>query len=391
VSSALTHKYKALDAFRGVFAILIVLVHFSAYGYFYDLPFVRNAGRGVDFFFVLSGFVITSAYLDKIRSAPNFTEFVVKRVGRLWPLHLAMLAALVVLELVKFAAFKFAHISMGQLPFTGSNGLVPLAGGILLLNGLGFFHQFTWNVPSWSISAEFATYLLFFFLACRGRLYALAAAVIAAIAGVALIWFGLPPHKLRVIEGYGLISCIFDFMIGSLTFLAFRQGWLLKADTKLEAICLALLVIVFFVSVPLMSVIAPLVFVLVIQTFAQQSGWFSRIATTAFPQYLGKTSYSIYLVHFVVIQLVMAAVRVADKKLHLQAFQFAGAPNSDVFLIGNRLIMDVFALLLLTFVIWIAGWTYRYIETPGQKLAALLTSQTTAKLDISKRRIRRAT
>jgi len=202
MEAAPKHRFEALDAFRGLFAVLIVLYHFSAYGYFYDLPFVRNAHRGVDFFFMLSGFVITSAYLDKIRAAPDFFDFAVKRLGRLWPLHVAMLAALVLLELAKLAVVKFAHVGGGQAPFSGSNDIPSLFANLLLLNGVGLFKDFTWNGPSWSISTELFAYLAFYVCALSGKSYRYAAAALAMAAGAAMVWFRLPPHKLLVAEGY---------------------------------------------------------------------------------------------------------------------------------------------------------------------------------------------
>lgn len=367
------HRFEALDAFRGLFAVLIALYHFSTYGYLYDLPLVRNASYGVDFFFVLSGFVISSAYLDKIRQKPDFLEFAVRRFGRLWPLHITMLAVLVGLELAKLAALKIAHLNSGQPPFSGANDLPSLLAGIFMLNGLGFFKDFTWNIPSWSISTEFYTYIIFFTCAARGKFYAWIAITLIAVFGAAIIWFGLPPHKLRIIEGYGFINCVFDFMVGSIAFLLFRRGVIIKANAPLEFLAFGILLAVFFVQAPLQSLFAPLVFAFVILTFAQQNGPISNIAMTPFPQYLGKTSYSIYLVHFVFIEIVMSALRVLAGKFHLPIFQTIHGDTSVIWF-GPRVLMDGIALTFVLAVIIASGWTYRFIEEPARKAFYQLTS-----------------
>ncbi len=366
------HRFEALDAFRGVFAVLVVLYHFSAYGYFYDLPFVRNGHRGVDFFFMLSGFVITSAYLDKIREKPDFTDFTVKRLGRLWPLHVSMLAALVVLEVAKLVAVKALHVSSGQWPFHGTNSIPALIGNVLLLNGVGIFKDFTWNGPSWSISTEMVAYLVFFAAALAGKSYRFVALGLAVFAGAAMIWLRVPPHNLSVAEGYGLISCIAYFFGGSLLFLGFRT-WTVRAKPWMEWVAAALLAVLLCVDFPALPFLMPIIFAFAIWVFAAQSGMLSRFMTSPAPQYLGRTSYSIYLVHYVIIQFVMAAVRVVDKKLHLNAFKTVG--TAEVFEIGNRLAMDILALCLLAAVVAIAGVTYRFIEQPGQRFAKQLTEK----------------
>ena len=57
-------RFAALDSWRGIAALLVALLHFRFLGHFYSLDFVRNSWLFVDFFFVLSGFVITHAYAD---------------------------------------------------------------------------------------------------------------------------------------------------------------------------------------------------------------------------------------------------------------------------------------------------------------------------------------
>jgi hypothetical protein len=75
-------RFDLLDGWRGICALLVALYHLRLDGYAYDLPAVRNAYLFVDFFFVLSGFVISHAYSSKVASFRNILVFVVRRFGR---------------------------------------------------------------------------------------------------------------------------------------------------------------------------------------------------------------------------------------------------------------------------------------------------------------------
>ena len=59
-------RFTALDGWRGICALLVALYHFHATSHVEQLGLVRNAYLFVDFFFVLSGFVITYAYADRL-------------------------------------------------------------------------------------------------------------------------------------------------------------------------------------------------------------------------------------------------------------------------------------------------------------------------------------
>ena len=64
-----------LETFRGIFALVIVLHHLKIDTFIQKSNFIINGGLVVDFFFVLSGFVISLNYLDKIRSKNDLISF----------------------------------------------------------------------------------------------------------------------------------------------------------------------------------------------------------------------------------------------------------------------------------------------------------------------------
>ena len=123
------------------------------------MPFFTHASLFVDFFFVLSGFVITHAYMTKLETRLDMYSFMLRRFGRLWLLHFTVLMAFIGLEIVKLALAS--RIQMPVPPFGESNSTEAILPNLLLLQSMFIHGHPTWNIPSWSISTEFWTYLGF--------------------------------------------------------------------------------------------------------------------------------------------------------------------------------------------------------------------------------------
>jgi peptidoglycan/LPS O-acetylase OafA/YrhL len=80
-----SQRFEVLDGWRGAAAIAVALFHLPVLSHAYGLPVIRNAYLFVDFFFVLSGFVISQAYLDRLSSPADLRRFAIRRFGRAWP------------------------------------------------------------------------------------------------------------------------------------------------------------------------------------------------------------------------------------------------------------------------------------------------------------------
>src|SRR5512141_2294033 len=96
-----TNHFQALDGWRGLCACLVALFHFHGYSPVYSWDVIRNSYLFVDFFFVLSGFVIAWNYSSRLGSAVEVKQFLVLRVGRLYPLHIFMLFLFLAWETAK--------------------------------------------------------------------------------------------------------------------------------------------------------------------------------------------------------------------------------------------------------------------------------------------------
>src|SRR6202034_1376719 len=129
-------------------------------GYLYPVPLVRNAYLFVDLFFVLSGFVISHAYADRLGNGKSVGIFLIRRFGRIWPLHAAILAVFVGIELLKLVGLHNGLVLHHAL-FAHGHTIGAIVADLGLLQSFGLYDHLTWNGPSWSISAEFWTYVAF--------------------------------------------------------------------------------------------------------------------------------------------------------------------------------------------------------------------------------------
>lgn len=91
-------RYIALDSLRGIAALTVVGHHLLYYGLPVEPAYLGGGVLAVDFFFVLSGFVIAANYCERLGAGMPVRWFMALRIGRIWPLHLALLAAYFALE-----------------------------------------------------------------------------------------------------------------------------------------------------------------------------------------------------------------------------------------------------------------------------------------------------
>ena len=363
-------RFHVLDGWRGVCALLVALFHVNAVGHFYGLPVVRNGLLFVDFFFVLSGFVITHAYAERV-SAGGVRDFIVRRIGRLWPLHMVLLAAFIALELVKLA-LETRGIGYGREPFTRDADPLAIVTNVLMIHDWGIHRYLTWNNPSWSISAEWAAYLTF------AAVYTLAprrAGLFAA--AIALVSLGLlafvAPNGMTSTYDYGVARCGLGFGIGHLVYRLFRASRPLPLPTAFEvgSVAVAALVVSLSAASPL-AFTAPFAFGAVVYVFAFQGGAVSRLMGGLVGRKLGEWSYSIYMVQGLMFSVLTPALALAWPRFGWG--EVVRREGDKVLLAFSPWWSDVYALACLAVLIGCSALTYRLIEAPGRDLFARLAA-----------------
>lgn len=162
-----TGQITALTGVRFVAAMWVVLFHFRPLLWEAsprledDLAPVFNSGaQGVDLFFILSGFVLTWNYLDRMGpawSARATLHFLWLRLSRVWPVYL------VTMHLAALWIIFTLHV--GDVPSPDVENLTAVSYirqlFMVQLWFAPFFDGTSWDGPAWSISAEWLAYLLF--------------------------------------------------------------------------------------------------------------------------------------------------------------------------------------------------------------------------------------
>lgn len=358
-------RFTALDSWRGLCALWVALYHFRAVSHYYSWTWVRNGDVAVDFFFVLSGFVIAHAYGQTLVGHAARWRFLIRRFGRLYPLHIATLAVVLSMEIARWAAAHALEQPVGRPAFTGDTNPWALIPNLLLIHGLGLFRDFTWNIPSWSISVEWAVCGLFVLISLWRRPL-LAAGALALLGFAIQVWISLLP--VQPPEGHTAFARgLYGFFLGVLIHRAFAArraaggeipGWV-------EWLTPALLVAALMFKVWELPAVPPLFFGALVFIFAFESGPLSRLLKVRPLTWLGEVSYSVYLVHYVLVLAIFGAVAVTGAVLGVDPF--TKIENNLLLNIGGPWAGDAAAVAFLALTAGVAGLTYRWIEDPGRR------------------------
>jgi hypothetical protein len=368
-------RFSALDGWRGIAALAVALFHSPFQSHFQGWALIQNSYLLVDFFFVLSGFVITHAYLDRLRRPGGLGSFAIRRVGRLWPLHVFMLGAFVALELIKLLLVDGGQLEHRSPPFSGGTSLESLFASLFLAQSLGLFDSVTWNAPSWSISVELYTYFLFALAAWALYRYLVPAALVLIVGSLWVI-ITYAHGFMGVSLDYGLFRCIAGFFTGYLTYRAYRAyhaRWTRPVGTSLHLEVAALAVALFFLFYAgrgLPTVAAPFVFALVVFAFALELGPIAGLLRRQPFRALGEWSYSIYMVHAFLVVLIMRSAQVTESltriPLLVDSSATGGEAQRTVVYWGSPYFTDAMTVVYLLFVVFVASLTYRFVERPGR-------------------------
>ncbi len=364
-------RFEALETWRGLAAIAVALYHSPFNSHLVHTRFFEHAYLFVDFFFVLSGFVMSHAYSDRLRSGREVAVFVLRRFGRLWPLHAAVLLLMVAGELAKLVAVSRLNLVAGQMPFTGTTSVPDLVYNLLLLHSVGIVDHITWNVPSWSISVEFYTAILFALCASTlGRRTWVLALVLCAISGGVIL--ANSPHQkvMDVSFDYGLPRCILGFFAGHLTYRLFQLRRMRMSSLAEIGTLIGVGLFIAFAGGDAWSVAAPVVFSAGVYVFAQQSGAVSAFLARPRFQAIGALSYSIYLLHIFTGIVIVTILRYGERLLGGDWFERVN-DGQDTRLIGNftggMWVMDAFNVVYVGCAVLGAMVTFRLVEQPARR------------------------
>lgn len=371
------HRFTVLDSWRGICACMVALFHFHANNHFYNIPVFLNAGLFVDFFFVLSGFVIFINYHHKIRQGFGIGRFMLLRFGRLYPLHLAILLAFIAVEIAQVIVSPLSHLAETQ-PFQDV-GSTPdyILSNVLMIHSFNVGERLSFNGPSWSISAEFYTYLVFALLIVLLKDRVLWGVVgVMALSLTFLLFYG----EFMTTVNFGVVRCLYGFGAGALCALLwekynrFSQSKLLSPVVWNGIEIFTLLIALVFVATAKETIfvyLTPFVFFMTVYVFAYERGIVSTVLQNKIFVLLGTLSYSIYMVHtFVFGKIFNIGGRFIEKMTSFDVFIFI----DDKERLGvEKWHGDLLSLSYIIIVIIGSYITYRTIEEPFRKYFRKLT------------------
>ncbi len=307
-------KFESLQAGRGIAALMVLLAHIGGFiggeaGLWQQTvlgSWLTLGGRGVDFFFVLSGIVILSAHWDDLDHPSRIGIFLWKRFRRIYPIYWLFLIPTVMKQMV----VDDGYVATQRNPF------VILSGFLLVhIRSLGVN-----LLPSWTLFHEVLFYMLFSVLLLNRRLGLLlgTAWFATSLLFLSVHAFYVEPSSylemlfspLHLLFGFGMIGSWMLYngyapthggvlLAGLALFLA---GFVTKGALHLDP--------------PWVRLVADAGMALAVITAAEREH-LGKFRVPHILSFFGDASYSIYLSHFMVISVISRAGFRYDQRWHL--------------------------------------------------------------------------
>ncbi len=297
--SPMRHEIRPLTGVRGVAAIWVVFNHVYSRDHF---PFplgtlIWRGYQGVDLFFVLSGFVMALSYaraFSKGFRPAAYGVFLVRRMARVYPLYALVTLAVIVLNRIGYFGDRYSiAVSMLNLTMLQSLVMAPVM-----------------NLPTWSLSAELAAYLLFPVLAALIVFSNRRVAVVYTVLACLILFWISRIHLPFDIDRDGpldlydsttllpVLRCLTEFALGLVAFRLAASPAVAKIFALpflLDGICLVACLCLFAGG---SDVLFSLLLVPIIIGLALTDGVTSKILGSAPILWLGRISYAVYLLHW---------------------------------------------------------------------------------------------
>ncbi len=355
----------SLTPLRGVAALLVVLFHYDVWLMLRGFPrlinteyssIITNGYLWVDFFFILSGFVICHVYGKALenRNRIAIKKYLWARFTRLYPLYVFIMLLFVLQTVLLFQMFPDYATEKWKWSRTVPDFFIHL----FFLQTSGIIDRPVWNVGSWSIAAEWWTYIfaigLIPLLNKRSNRISIISTILALL-GFVFIASQNPKFKLDEFYGLGTLRCVFGFTIGigvyQLYAILVNKKTIWSKDWFFYIMLLCALSVLHFNLYDIMAIPFFGAFIL---CASLNQGVPYKLLNSRPLLFLGNISYSTYLIHLLWIYLWLMWLDLYFKPTN---------PNAIPTLSDTMLWLSV----LLALIIGSSYLTYKYVEIPAQK------------------------
>ena len=310
----------------------------------YNFFLIRNSWLFVDFFFVLSGFVISYNYVS-IDNKSDLLIFIKKRLIRLYPLLFYTVLIFLCFEIISPLIFpqlvnypntliENIELTVESLLFFNSTPIIGITSGM--------------NHPSWSISSEMISYIVYgiFTYYCTRRVKNIFSFFIIIVSLAILFFISNNTKGIHFTGDYGFLRGFIGFFIGALVYEFYSNKNFTIQNSFEYLITLLLILSFYFVNIinNNFTFIFPFIFGLFILFLTKTNGYISKFLEHKILRFYGRISYSIYLNHIIII--------ITLPRLLIRLLTIEQHPMNQILLL----------LMTLIFLIIYSNYTHKIIE-----------------------------
>lgn len=324
------HYRKEIDGLRAIAILPVIWTHAG-------LPYITGGFLGVDVFFVISGFLITSILLKEFETNSfSLSRFYERRARRILP---ALLTVITVTSIV--VPFISGHPKFISDYGASVLSTVLFSSNIYFWQTSGYFGSASELSPmlhTWSLAVEEQYYIFFpllmMILFSSGKKIYISALILISILSLLISEWGAVNSPVG--NFYLLPSRAWELMAGALAAVFYLNGYLVKIRTKfsrcLSGLGISLILISYFLFTPstyhpTSLTVFPVLGAVLVLLFSEQGNFVGRVLSIKFLSLIGLISYSLYLWH----QPVLALMK-KTYSIHLEPIQIITAITLTFFL-----------------------------------------------------------
>ena len=357
-----------IDSLRAISVVAVIIYHAKIY--FFGHLFFAGGYYGVDIFFVISGYLITSKIFYDLKDKNfSFSSFYIKRARRILP-------ALFFTLLISFALSWFALMPTQFLDFAKSSlfALGFISNYFFYISGLEYGAVSGLLKPilhTWSLGIEEQFYIIFpLFLFIIYKYFKKYLLIISFSIFLLSFIFAIKLSNIEPTLNFFLLpSRIWELLFGSLLFFAKFKNELKVTKNLSNIITFIALIMIFFSFMfaydthptPNLKTLLPLIATSLIISFYKKEGFLNKFFVNKIAVGIGLISYSLYLIHYPIFAFVrsltltsnifeFSIVAITIFIISILSYFYLEKPFRNPKFISDRLFLKIIGLFLLVIV-----------------------------------------